>query len=341
VIGSHNYNSLIGSSPAGVVFSEWATADPHAWDFIRPILFANNGFALFISTPRGSNHARKMYDLARLEPARWFCQTLTTADTGIFDADGLAGELREMQHSLGEEEGRALFEQEYNCSWESAMVGSYYGSYLARAAAEGRIGRVPIDAAVQVHTAWDLGVSDSTAVWFIQCVGKERRLIDYHEGSGVGLDEYARVLAEKAQRHRILYGKHYFPHDIAVRELGGGGLSRAQTMRGLGITPTIVAQSSVADGINATRRLLDAAWIDEVRCERGLNALRNYRRAWNDKTKMFSDAPLHDWSSHGADALRTFASGFRDPKQPHTASLDAPRTVGGVHERNTAWMARR
>jgi phage terminase large subunit len=332
---------LIGSSPAGVVFSEWATADPHAWDFIRPILFANNGFALFISTPRGSNHARKMYDLARLEPTRWFCQTLTTADTGIFDADGLAGELREMQHSLGEEEGRALFEQEYNCSWESAMVGSYYGSYLSRAAAEGRIGRVPIDAAVQVHTAWDLGVSDSTAVWFIQCVGKERRLIDYHEGSGVGLDEYARVLDEKAKRYRWIYGKHYFPHDISVRELGGGGLSRAQTMRGLGITPTIVPQSNVADGINAVRRLLDAAWIDEVRCERGLNALRNYRRAWNDKTKMFSDAPLHDWASHGADALRTFASGFRDPKQPHTASLDAPRIVGGVHERNTAWMARR
>ena len=341
VVGSDNYNSLLGSTPAGIVFSEWALADPNAWAFLRPILVENNGWALFITTPRGSNHASKTLALARSDPT-WFAETLSAKDTAVFSEEQLANELKEYQADYGEDEGLAFFEQEYNCSFEAALVGSYYGSYLNRASKEGRIVKnIPVDRSVLVHTSWDLGVSDSTAIWFIQRAGREYRIIDYHEGAGVGLDEYARVLDAKREQYKWVYGLHYFPHDMTVRELSNGGRSREDTMRGLGYKPTIVPQSSVMDGINATRRMLDQTWIDETRCERGLNALRNYRREYDDRLKMFRDNPLHDWSSHGADALRTFACGYRDPKaktalgiKPITPRVDIPS------ERGTGWMAR-
>lgn len=343
VVGSDNYQSLLGSTPAGIVFSEWALADPDAWAFLRPILMENNGWALFITTPRGTNHAHKTLALANSDP-NWFAQVLSNRETGVFTEAQLADELREYQHDYGEEEGLALFEQEYHCSFESALIGSYYGAYLTRALKDTpkRIGTIPIDRAVPVHTAWDLGISDSTAIWFIQRAGREFRLIDYHEGAGVGLDEYARVLEERRVKYKWVYGNHYFPHDIAVRELGNKGKSREDTLRELGYKATVVPQHNVMDGINAVRRMIDQSWIDDVRCERGLNALRNYRREWDDRLKKFRDAPLHDWASHGADALRTFASGYREvrEKKPETAIIP-PGIVAGHQERGTGWMARR
>lgn len=340
VVGSDNYESLLGSSPCGVVFSEWALADPNAWAFLRPILRENQGWALFITTPRGDNHAKKTFNHARQAEPSWFAQWLPAEQTDVFTAEELGEELKEYQNQFGLEEGKALWEQEYHCSWESALIGSFYGSYLNRAAKDGRIGRIPIDRALMVHTAWDLGISDSTAIWFIQCAGKERRLVDYHEGSGVGLDEYVRVLTEKQKQHGWIYGKHYFPHDITVRELGNRGLSRADTLEGMGVHVTVVPNHSLMDGINATRRLLDYTWIDETRCERGLNALRNYRREWDERLKMFRDKPLHDWSSHGASALKTFASGHRDPKQRPNVDVTKHRIIDvGRGSAGTGWMA--
>lgn len=336
VVGSDNYESLLGSTPAGIVFSEWALADPNAWAFLRPILIENGGWALFITTPRGSNHARKTLNLAQSDPT-WFAQVLSADDTHVFSEEQLAGELKEYQHDYGKEEGEALFEQEYRCSFEAALIGSYYGAYLNRAAKEGRICKVPIDRSLLVHTGWDLGVSDSTGIWFIQRAGREYRLIDYHEAAGVGLDEYARILGQKREQYGWLYGKHYFPHDMAVRELSNGGRSRADTMQNLGYMPTIVPQSSIMDGVNATRRMLDQAWIDEERCERGLNALRNYRREWDERLKMFRDNPLHDWASHGADAIRTFACGYRDPKEK-VKSANMP-SLGFERGDGTGWMS--
>lgn len=336
VVGSDNYESLLGSTPAGIVYSEWALADPNARAFLRPILAENKGWELFITTPRGANHALKTYEGFRADPDA-FAQILTAADTGIFSADQLARELHDYEHDYGEEEGKALFEQEYYCSFESALVGSYYGPYLNRASKSGRICSVPIERASLVHTAWDLGISDSTAIWFVQCVGKERRLIDYHENSGVGLEEYAIVLQQKQAEHRWLYGRHYFPHDIAVRELGNFGMSRADTLEQLGVKVTVVPKHNVNDGINAVRRMLDATWIDQARCERGLDALRNYRRDWSEQLKMFRDAPVHDWASHGADALRTFAWGYRDPKEKVTRRAQTIPVARGDGD-GTGWM---
>jgi phage terminase large subunit len=326
LVGSDNYNSLVGSTPAGIVFSEWALADPKADAFLRPMLAESKGWALYITTPRGVNHARQTYEMALRDPGRWFAEVLTVDNTGLFTPEQLETELREYQKLYGTDDGNALFNQEYLCSWEGAFVGSYYGSHLLRMQREGRIGNVPIDPHVPVNTAWDLGISDSTAIWFIQRVGREYRFVDYHEASGVGLDEYARVVQEKAHQRRWVYGKHYFPHDVAHRELANHGKSRVDALRALRIQPVVVPQSNVNDGINAVRQLLDQSWIDETHCERGLNALRAYRREWVEKLQTFADRPRHDHASHAADALRTFACGFREYREH--GIMPSPRSPG-------------
>jgi len=337
VVGSDNYDSLVGSSPCGIVFSEWALANPNSRAFLRPIIAQNKGWELFITTPRGANHAHDDYQNFLQDPT-CFAELLTADDTKVFTPEELQKELRDYQRDYGEEEGKALFEQEYRCSFSAALIGSYYGAYLTRARNENRICSVPVERASLVHTAWDLGVADSTSIWFIQCVGKEIHLIDYHEGSGVGFDEYAKVLAQKQRDTGWIYGMHYFPHDVAVHELGNNGLSRIDTLRGLGIKPTVVPLHHPEDGINAVRRLLDRTWIDQKKCERGLNCLLNYRREWDERLKMFRDKALHDWSSHGADALRTFAAGYKEPRAKPLSSTDGPKPWGGVPETGTGWM---
>jgi hypothetical protein len=343
VVGSDNYQSLLGSTPAGVVFSEWALANPQSWAFLRPILTENKGWVIFITTPRGDNHAAGTLKLAKADP-NWFWQIITAQDSGVFSREDLERELREYQSEYGLEEGKALFEQEYCCSFSEPMIGSYYGPYLTRMAQEGRIVQnIPIDRGALVHTAWDLGRSDSTAIWFIQRVGLQTRLIDYHEASGIGLTEYAAILDDRRAKYRWVYGKHYFPHDMAQHEWGNK-LSRVDTAKQLGYQPIIVDQHHDMDGVNAVRRLLDTAYIDETRCERGLNALRNFRRQWDEKRKVFHDKYLHDWASHGAKALETYAMGFRDPKvkpdKPPVAPA-LPSFAAMPHNRGTAWMGRR
>jgi hypothetical protein len=183
-----------------------------------------------------------------------------------------------------------------------------------------------------------LGISDSTAIWFVQCVGQERRWIDYVESSGVGLDWYVAKLEEKKRSpsnpNGYLYGNHYFPHDIEVRELTSGQ-SRKDTLEGLGIEVTVVPQHNVLDGINATRRVLDRSFIDPEKCHRGLEALRQYRREYNERLKDWSQKPLHDWASHGADSARCFAVGNDEPipdkqEDRHRRNRDAPRSAWGV-----------
>jgi phage terminase large subunit len=203
--------------------------------------------------------------------------------------------------------------------------------------AESRIRPIKIEPDVRVHTAWDLGVADSTAIWFIQCVGRERRLVDYYEGSGVGLGHYAQVLHDTRIQHGWKYGDHYFPRDIKIREFSSGQ-SRLQSLAALGIEAIAVPQSNVLDGINVTRRMLGRTWIDGNRCERGIEALRQYRREYDDRLKDWKRNPLHDWTSHGADALRTFACGFDDTS---ARSYD-PRWRGRQGEpppRGTHWSA--
>lgn len=304
LVGSDNYNSLVGSPPAGLIFSEYALADPRSWDYFRPILAENDGWAFFISTPRGRNHLLRLLESAREDPATWFSQVLTVDDTEVFTREQLASELQELIASCGDEqEGRRLFEQEYYCSFSAAIRGAYYAGALARLEQSGAIGHAPYDPRYPVQTWWDLGIGDATAIWFVQTIGLELRVIDYYEASGHGLDHYAQEL----RRRGYNYAVHLLPHDGAARELGTGR-SRQETLQQLKVGAVRVQpQQSVDDGINAVRTLLPSCRFDAKRCERGLEALRQYRADYDEKGLTIKARPVHDWSSHGADAFRTGA----------------------------------
>jgi phage terminase large subunit len=315
IVGTDNVDRLVGTNPVGCVFSEYALQDPRAWDYLRPILRENGGWALFVFTPRGKNHAWTLYQLAQANPQDWYLDVRTVEDTRR-DAPGESGlpVLTAEDLDADRREGMAeeLIQQEYYVSFEAGLVGSYYGHQLAAARQQGRIGFVPHDPGLPVETAWDIGIGDSTAIWFKQVKGLEIRYIDYYEASGVGVDHYAGVLREKP----YVYSRHVAPHDIDNREWGSsGGKTRLETARDLGIRFQVAHKWPVDDGIAAVRRLFPRYWFDATRCQRGIDAIENYQKRWDDKRKMFLDQPYHSWASHGADALRYDAVMFREPER--------------------------
>jgi hypothetical protein len=237
-----------------------------------------------------------MYDYAKNHP-EWWCRMFKASETDILDED----ELEEAKRTMGEDR----YEQEFQCSFEAAIQGAYYAQEMKTATSDGRVTNVPYDPAVGVTTAWDLGIGDSTAIFFAQYVGQEIRIIDYYESSGVGLDHYAKVLSEKGYH----YSEHILPHDVQVKELGTGK-SRVETLDALGISDiTIAPKLAVDDGIQAARSMIARCWFDEEDCARGIEALRQYRREFDERLKTWRGRPLHDWTSHGADAFRYLAVG--------------------------------
>jgi hypothetical protein len=294
VVGSDNYDRLVGANPVGVVFSEWSLTDPRAWDYVRPILAENGGWALFVYTPRGKNHGSELYDLAR-HRGDWFAERLTVEDTGAIGREVIAEE-----RASGMSE--TLVQQEYFCSFEAANEGSYYGRLLEEAEQAGRVTRVPHQPEFAVDTWWDLGIGDSTAIWFCQRAGLECHLIDYCECNGEGLAHYAKVLQERG----YVYGRHWAPHDVEARELGTGK-SRLEVAKGLGLDFRVAPRLPVEDGIEAVRNLLPRCWFDADKCREGLRALKSYHRDYQERRQTYLPHPAHDWSSHGADAFRTGA----------------------------------
>ncbi len=306
VAGSDNFDSLVGSSPAGVVFSEWGLSKPDAWSYIRPILAENGGWAMFLWTPRGRGHATRAFESRALRPAEWFTLKSPVTQTQVYSAKQLAREREELVAEMGsEEEGEARFASEYLVDFDTTTPGAYYGGLLAEAERDGRIGRVPHDPALKVDTAWDLGIDDYTAIWFFQQVGREVRAIDYFETSGEGLDAIARrALGAKP----YVYGTHHLPHDVKVRELGAAGRSRLESLDGLGVRPISVgAAMDPHNRINAGRLMIPMTWFDAGACAGGLERLRGYRKRWRRETGSYG-GPLHDAASHGADAFGEFAA---------------------------------
>lgn len=290
--GADNYERLRGIYLDGVVLDEFGDVDPRAWsEVIRPALADRKGWAVFIGTPKGRNHFADVWKQAQDNPD-WYSLMLKASQTGIVSPEELAD-----ARASGMSEDQ--YNQEFECSFDAAVVGAYYGKLIERAENEGRIGNVPWEPNVPVETWWDLGIDDSTAVWFVQTIGREIRVIDYYENSGVGLEHYAKVLKEKD----YVYGRHILPHDVEVRELSTGK-SRWAFLASLGIKGTVAKKHSVEDGINSVRSILSRCWFDKRRCERGIEALRQYRQDWDDKLKAFKGRPLHDWTSHGSDAFR-------------------------------------
>jgi phage terminase large subunit len=299
IVGTDNCDFIVGTNPVGCVFSEYALQNPIAWDYIRPILRENGGWALFVYTPRGKNHGKDLYEMAKYNDD-WFAQILTVNDTGIITPEDIQADRDE---GMSEE----LVQQEYFCSFQGYMVGAYYGNQLAKAEEEGRVTDVPWDETQPVDTWWDLGVGDYMSVWFSQQVGSKIQLIDYYEISGEGLPFMAKVIKDQKP---YVYGVHHMPHDIVARDISTGK-SRESMARNLGISPLyVVPKLSVDDGINAVRSIFSRCWFDKEKCKKGLHSLGHYHKTWDPKRKCFQSNPYHDWSSHASDAFRGMAVGL-------------------------------
>jgi hypothetical protein len=326
VVGSDNYNSLVGSPPVGIVASEWALAKPAAWAYLRPILQENGGWAVFNTTPRGKNHAHRMLEGARSDPA-WFTEVLPAKQTDVFTPAQLEQEKRELMREYGQAVGIQMFDQEYMCSFDQPVVGAIYAAELSDAKADGRIRNVPYDPAIPVQTWWDIGGAgkggDATAIWFVQVLGPEVRCIRYYEANGQAFAHYVDVI----ERTKYRFGKHWLPHDARAKALGTGKsieeMARVQLPGDVAIAPAV----NVEDRINAARMLFPRVYMDATNCADGIDALSNYRREWVDKLGQLSAQPLHDWASHGSDAFGEIALTVREAPKPKAKR--EPRVYGG------------
>lgn len=302
LLGAENPAAVRGMYLDGVILDEAAFQPQEIWSsVIRPALSDREGWAIFISTPQGNNWFADLYTSAQNNP-EWFTYMLKASESGLIPQ----GELDAAKQMMSESE----YAQEFECSFSAANVGSYWGNEIEKLETTGRVTSVPYDKMLGVQVFVDMGVDDMTAMWFVQQTrGGEVRVIDYHEESGVGWDEYAKLLQGK----RYKYDAINLPHDAAVREMSTGK-SRVQIVRDLlkGVRVNVLPKYDVADSINAVRMLLSKCWFDASMTEKGLKALKEYQRRYNPKTQTFERTPLHNWASHGADAFRYLAMGLKE-----------------------------
>jgi phage terminase large subunit len=314
LFGGDNPDSLRGLYLDGVILDEAADMSPRVFtEILRPALSDRQGWGVWIGTPKGQNDFYDLWLKAK-EDSSFFTLMLRASETGIIDE----AELDDARRQMTPEQ----YAQEYECSFQAAIIGAYYGREMDEADAAGRICPRLHDPGLEVHTAWDLGISDHTSIVFFQQVGMDIRIIDYYAANGFGLDHYAKVLQDKGYK----YGRHLLPHDVEVRELGTGR-TRIETLRSLGVQPYVVRKLGVEDGINAVRRILPRCWFDADKASELIKALRQYRREYDDVRKVFYERPVHDWASHPADAVRYLAVGIQDP----TAAVSLPKP-------NHAWV---
>ena len=295
--GSDNPEALRGQYFDGVILDEIGDQNPKIWtDIVRPALADRKGWCLFIGTPKGHNHFKELRDRAEKEEG-WGLLEFKASETGVVDET----ELKAARNEMGEDK----FRQEFECSFDAAVEGSYYGQILNELEDKKHMQEIPREELSRTFTAWDLGMGDSTSIWVAQLVGTEVRLIDYYENHGVGLDHYVKWIKD----NDYTKAEHILPHDVRVRELGSGK-SRLEMLEEAGLEIKIAPRMGLDDGIQAVRRLLPRCWFNVPQVQIGLNCLRNYRRDYDEKRKIFYERPLHDWSSHGSDSFRYLALGL-------------------------------
>lgn len=295
--GSDNPEALRGQYFDGVILDEIGDQNPKIWtDIIRPALADRKGWCMFIGTPKGHNHFKELRDRAETEDG-WGLLEFKASETGVVDEV----ELKAARNEMGEDKYR----QEFECSFDAAVEGSYYGQILNELEDKKHMQEIPYEELSRTFTAWDLGMGDSTSIWVAQLVGSEVRLIDYYENHGVGLDHYVKWIRD----NDYIKAEHILPHDVRVRELGSGK-SRLEMLEEAGLEIKIAPRMGLDDGIQAVRRLLPRCWFNVPKVQTGLNCLRNYRRDYDEKRKIFFERPLHDWSSHGSDSFRYLALGL-------------------------------
>lgn len=262
------------------------------------------------ATPRGNNHAKSLYDVARNDP-RWFAEVLSVNDTGALTEQQQAEALIEYQALYGIDFGRAMFEQEYLCSFSGAMVGAYWGAEINRAEREGRITACPVDWTHPVHTAWDLGKAVNNPIWCFQVIAGKPHIIDFYQPESDDLADWVRWLDDKGYK-----GNDYVPHDILTTEWGSKR-TRFEVLQSMGRKPVRVPMVSVADGLQAGRTTINAATFDDnERVREGIEGLKNYRRAWDDTRKTFSDVPFKDWSEHIGSSFRYLSLAWKNIVPP-------------------------
>jgi hypothetical protein len=307
LFGADNPDAIRGNHFHGLVADEFADWDPTVWPLVvRPTLSSNNGWAVIIGTPRGHNAFYQTWVDAQGK-SDWFSMMLKASESGLFKPE----ELESARESMTEDQ----YAQEYECNFEAAIQGAYYAKFITAAKEEGRVTGVPYEPSTPVWTAWDLGIEDATAIWFAQVVGREIHLIDYYEQSGSDLGHYVNELRAR----NYVYAYHLLPHDAQAKELGTGK-TRVETLSSLGLNNTrVVPQHRIEDGINAGRLLLPKCWFDGIKTTRGVEALTLYRANVdkhhvdpNTKQPLLQGRPVHDWSSHAADAFRYLAMGIDD-----------------------------
>ena len=297
LFGSDNPDSLRGQYFDGVVLDEIGDQNPKIWnEIIRPSLSDRKGYCLFIGTPKGNNHFKDLFDRADKEEG-WAALQFRASETKLIDEEELLSARKEM--------GDDKFNQEFECSFNAAVEGSYYGKIIGELEEKNRMCEITRDDLCQTYVAWDLGMGDSTALWVAQNAGQEVRLMDYVENHGQGLDWYVNWLKD----NKWETAEQLLPHDVAVRELGTGK-SRLEVLRESGLNVKVLPRLSVDDGIQSVRRLLPRCWFNIPQVKQGLDCLRNYRREHDEKRNVFFDKPLHDWASHGSDSFRYLALGM-------------------------------
>jgi len=313
LIGSDRYDATVGSGVVGITYSEWALANPAAWAYHRPILEESNGWAVFITTPRGRNHAHSMFNYAQKTPG-WFAERLTAHDTGTLTTQQLDEALAEYQSLYGEDHGTASYRQEYLCDWMASVLGSFYALECAAIRNENRVLPIDVPYGTPVHHAWDLGVSDDTSIWFYANCGAQLFILHHIASSGVGLEYYRDKIEDIHRAHNWSYGNDYVPHDAKIKEWGSGR-TRVETMQSMGLRPMLVPHHSLDDGINAVRRTLPLCVFHPRTEEGGLSALEQYRREWDEEKKSFRANAVHDWTSHPSDSFRYLSMSWRKAPQ--------------------------
>jgi phage terminase large subunit len=295
--GSDNPDSLRGQYFDGVVLDEIGDQNPKIWnEIIRPSLADRKGWCLFIGTPKGNNHFKDLFDRSSKETG-WAALEFKASETQIIDVEELDAARKEM--------GDDKYNQEFECSFNAAVEGSYYGKLINDLEENGRMCAIDRDDLCRTYVAWDLGIGDSTAIFVMQVAGQEFRVMDHVENHGQGLDWYVEWLKEN-NWHKA---EQLLPHDVEVRELGTGK-SRIEVLREAGLDCKVLPRLAVDDGIQAVRRLLPKCWFNMPKVKQGLDCLRNYRREYDEKRNVFYDKPLHDWASHSSDSFRYLALGL-------------------------------
>ena len=295
LLSSENSDSLRGIFLDGVCIDETAQVEPKLWnEILRPALSDRKGFCYFIGTPAGmQNFFYEMYQQA-LSDEKWLAYTAPVSKTKIIDQEELDAALSQM--------GESKYKQEFECDWIANIEGTIFGRLVKEAEDKGRLTKIDYDPSLPVNTVWDLGVGDSTAIIFYQQLGNTIQVIDYYENNREGLPHYAKIIKEKD----YIYENHYAPHDIEVTEFSLGK-TRREVAYQLGINFRILPKLPLEDGIHAAKMILPRCYFDLDNCQPLVDALRHYHRRYNEKMRMFSNKPIHDWSSHACDAFRYMA----------------------------------